>query len=171
MLLTLTDTTLLLRPVTPADEALLCQIYSSTRTEEMARLTGWTPEQKQAFLQWQCSAQHQHYQKNYKGAYFWIIEKQGIPIGRLYLHPDYDQQSVRIIDITLLPDWRNKGIGQQLLKDVMHVAESSEKPLTIHVESVNPAMQLYLRLGFTLVSKTNGVYHLLQWKNKEAVLP
>jgi RimJ/RimL family protein N-acetyltransferase len=171
MPLTLSNPLLHLRPITTGDEALLCRIYSSTRTEELEKITWWTPVQKETFLRSQFEAQHSYYQKNYTGAAFWVVECEAETIGRLYLHPAYEKASVRIIDITLLPRWRNKGIGRQILQDVMKFAASQRRTVTIHVESFNPAMKLYQKLGFTLLSKTNEVYHLLQWKKKEAVLP
>lgn len=161
---------LALRPVTANDNELLYQVYSSTRTGELSRVTSWTEEQKQVFLRWQFDAQHQYYQHNYPGAHFWIIEYEGQPIGRLYLHPAYANNSMRIIDIALLPPWRNRGLGRQILLDVMELAQSRGRAVTIHVERFNPAMRLYKSLGFQLVSITNGVYHLLEWKTKKAVL-
>jgi ribosomal protein S18 acetylase RimI-like enzyme len=165
-----TNPSLRLRLITGADKAVLCSIYASTRTEEMAQLIHWTLAQKEAFLQWQFDAQHVYYQQNYHGASFWLIERKGKAIGRLYLHPTYSDGSMRIIDITMLPEWRNKGIGRQLLQDVMVYAEQEGRLVSIHVESFNPAMKLYQRLGFQLVSKTNEVYHLLEWKSNKAVL-
>jgi GNAT superfamily N-acetyltransferase len=169
MKLLLTNTDLRLRPITLADKEVLCQIYSSTRTEELKLATHWTEEQKLTFLGSQFEAQHNYYQNNYGGAYFWLIEKEGETIGRLYLHPAYGN-SVRIIDITLLPQWRNCGIGGQLLKDIIAFAEGRDKSVSIHVESFNPAKKLYERLGFRLVSETNGVYHLMEWKTSQTVL-
>ena len=170
MSLTLSNPLLHLRPITTADEEILCQIYSSTRTEELARVSHWTDDQKQAFLQWQFTAQHSYYRDNYKGAHFWMIEFGAQIIGRLYLHAAYEKNSMRIIDITILPAWRNRGIGRQILMDIMEFAASRGRSVTIHVENFNPAMRLYQKLGFELVDITNGVYHLLEWKNKEAVL-
>ena len=37
------------------------------------------------------------------------------------------------------------------------------KPVTIHVERVNPAQRLYRRLGFTLL-EDRGMYLLLEWR-------
>jgi N-acetylglutamate synthase-like GNAT family acetyltransferase len=169
MKLRLTNTALCLRPITLADKEMLCQIYSSTRTEEMKLATHWTAEQKHAFLRSQFEAQHHYYQNNYAGAHFWIIEKEGETIGRLYLHPAYGD-SMRIIDITLLPHRRNSGIGGQLLKDIIAFADGRDKSVSIHVESFNPAKKLYERLGFRLVSETNGVYHLMERKTTQTVL-
>lgn len=170
MSLVLTNTSLHLRPIASCDAEALCRIYASTRTEEMEQVVNWSPVQKQAFLEWQFRTQHQYYREYYPGAWFWMLELDGEAIGRLYLQAKHTDNSVRIIDITLLPQWRNRGIGRQLLLDVMHFATQQDRAITIHVESFNPAMRLYQRLGFELVSVTNGVYHLLEWKHSTPVL-
>lgn len=164
MVLKLSNPLLHLRDITVNDEESLYQIYASTRTEELVQVTDWTPSQKEAFLRWQFTAQHTHYQNNYEGAHFWIIESNSRVIGRLYLDTNFESESMRIIDIALLPEWRNRGIGKKILLDIMDLAETMNLCVTIHVESFNRAMKLYKKLGFTLVSETNGVYHLLEWK-------
>jgi RimJ/RimL family protein N-acetyltransferase len=164
MVLKLSDPLLHLRTITSNDEEILCQIYSSTRAEELAQLTDWTPIQKETFSRSQFTAQHAYYQNNYKGAHFWVIEYGSQIIGRLYLHTHYEGKTMRIIDISLLPEWRNKGLGKQVLLAVMELAGGINRSVTIHVESFSRAMKLYKKLGFALVSQTNGVYHLLEWK-------
>jgi len=166
MKLQLTDTTLSLRTIRETDREILSHIYFSTRKDEIEQATQWTSDQKQNFLVFQFNAQHTYYIQNYPGANFWIIEKNRQPIGRLYLDTNFDNRSIRIIDITLLPEWRSIGIGGQLLSDIIAFAKTMNRGVSIHVESFNPAMRLYKRLGFDLVSITNGVYHLLEWKNK-----
>jgi ribosomal protein S18 acetylase RimI-like enzyme len=164
MVLKLSDPSLHLRNISTDDEDILCEIYSSTRTAELEQLTDWTSSQKKAFLRGQFIAQHTYYQNNYKGAHFWVIEYRSQIIGRLYLDTCHEDKSLRIIDISLLPEWRNRGIGKQILLDIMELAVDTNRSITIHVESFNRAMNLYKRLGFVLVSETNGVYHLLEWK-------
>ena len=58
---------------------------------------------------------------------------------------------IRLVDISLLPEFRNRGLGTSLLRDLFTEAEAAGKPLTIHVEKFNPAMRLYQRLGFVRV--------------------
>ncbi|HEV7346678.1 GNAT family N-acetyltransferase [Telluribacter sp.] len=159
----LTDATVRLRPVVNDDLEVLCSIYASTRQEEMKKVPQWSAALVTAFLKQQFNAQHDYYQKNYVGADFWVIEKQGQVVGRLYVQENFQNREVRIIDISLLPDWRNRGIGAAILKDIMNEATRLQRPLTIHVESFNPAKGLYERLGFKKVSETNGVYHLMEW--------
>ena len=150
-----------LRPIQAEDEALLFEIYASTRTEEMA-LVDWSDAQKEAFLRMQFAAQHQHYQKAFPDARFDIILSGDQPIGRLYVHRRPDE--LHIIDITLLPEHRNQGVGSSLLKELLAEAQEAGNPVRIHVEHNNPALQLYKRLGFTEIA-TTGVYLLMEWSS------
>lgn len=150
---------LTLRPITDADLPFLRQVYGSTRAEELA-LIDWGDVQKAAFIQQQFDAQHRYYQQNYAGAQFQIIEWVGQPVGRLYLVEWPDE--VRIIDIALLPEYRGRGFGSQLLGGVLAWGARLNKPVTIHVERFNPALRWYERLGFKQV-EDKGVYLLLKW--------
>ena len=154
-----------LRDIQDSDLAVLCKIYGSTRTEELEKGTNWSDEQKNIFIEHQFSAQHEYYQKNYIGAKFYIIEKDNVTIGRLYIDFFFEKKGIRIIDITLLPDWRDKNIGSSILKEILEKAAKEKLKVTIHVESFNPAMNLYKKLGFIKISETNGIYHLMEWSS------
>ncbi|MCF2488579.1 GNAT family N-acetyltransferase [Dyadobacter sp. CY347] len=163
MTLRFTHPDLQVRPIGPNDMAFLLDTYASTRAEEMERVPQWTDLMKREFIKGQFNAQHDYYQKNYVGGNFWVIENKGNHIGRLYLHENYQDKGMRIIDITISPVHRNRGIGESILKDLMQRAAQLGRPLSIHVETFNPAKNLYTRLGFKTVSETNGVYHLMEW--------
>ncbi len=107
--------TITLRPVEPADEAFLLEVYRSTRTEELALLP-WSEEQKNAFVLGQFNAQQQHYQKIYPDANHDIILANDREVGRL----------------------------------------------RIYVESFNPSMRLFERLGF-LPTEEHGIHLLMEW--------
>lgn len=158
---TLTDNSLSLRRVNDNDIPLLFTIYSSTREQEMQMLANWTHAQKHTFVSGQFNAQHTYYTQQYCNADFFIIYKSGQPIGRLYLDENR-KKSIRIIDITLLPVNRNKGTGTAIFQDIFQYARTSGKSVTIHVESFNPALNLYKRLGFEIIDETNGVYYLME---------
>lgn len=161
----LTNTALALRPITPKDTPFLMEVYASTREAEMGRVPFWTDLMKKEFLNSQFKAQHEHYQKNYVGADFWVIEFENKTIGRLYLDWNFQGKGMRIIDISILPEYRNRGFGQAIFKDLMNRAADLGRPLTIHVEAFNPAKNLYTRLGFETINETNGVYHLMEWRH------
>ena len=148
------------RPKRDDDRPFLAMLYASTRQQEMA-LIDWTDEQKRAFLQWQFDAQTVHYDEQYAGADFLVLEQDGVPIGRLYV--DRREDEIEVIDIALLPECRGSGLGSRLLHDVLREAEQSGKRVKIYVENFNPARRLYDRLGFQHVD-TNGVYHIMTWK-------
>ena len=98
-----------LRPIGPEDETFLCEVYASTRVEELAQVP-WSDEQKAAFLRMQFTAQHQYYQEHYPRAAFDVILVAGEPAGRLYVHRGADE--VRIVEIAMLPAWRNRAWGR-----------------------------------------------------------
>lgn len=163
MTLSITDKSINLKSIQDKDYSFLSKVYKSSREKELAQVDTWTEEQKDFFLDQQFAFQHQYYLNNYNGAAFYMIVHRNISIGRLYIHPNFDNKSIRIIDITILPEWQNKGFGSGLINDIKSEARKLKRSLTIHVESFNPAIQLYNRLGFKKISETNGVYYLLEW--------
>jgi ribosomal protein S18 acetylase RimI-like enzyme len=149
------------RPITPDDLPFLLRVYGSTREEEMAMVVDWTAEQKEAFVRSQFEAQHGWYQDHYQGARFDVVLVDGAPAGRLYVHRR--ESEIRLVDITLLPEFRGGGTGSALLRDLLAEGEAAGKRVTIHVEVFNPAMRLYERLGFLPVEE-RGPYRLMEWK-------
>jgi ribosomal protein S18 acetylase RimI-like enzyme len=108
----------------------------------------------------QFNAQHAYYQEHYSKADLQVILIKGEPVGRLYL--ERMEEEFRLIDIALLPEHRNRGIGTRLIKDVMTEAAKEKKPVRIHVEEFNPALRLYERLKFTKI-EMRGVYWFMEW--------
>jgi ribosomal protein S18 acetylase RimI-like enzyme len=146
-----------LRPVELGDEEFLYRVYASTRQEELAQ-TGWSEAQKEMFLRQQFEAQSRYYREHYQEASFDVILTDSSPIGRLYVARWPEE--IRIVDIAVLPEYRNAGIGTKLLENLISESEASAKPLSIHVERFNPALHLYRRLGFREVAD-KGVYLLM----------
>ena len=146
-----------LRPVAGADRAFLVDLYASVREPELAHVS-WDDAARRAFVEHQYAAQDAHYRQNYPGASLDVIEVDGEPAGRLYVHRG--PSDIRIMDIALAPAFRGRGIGTELLRGLMAEAQESGRKLSIHVESNNPARRLYERLGFRPAGE-HGVYVLL----------
>jgi ribosomal protein S18 acetylase RimI-like enzyme len=147
-----------LRPVADADRAFLVELYASTREEELAQVT-WDEGARRAFVEHQFAAQDAHYRGNYPGATLDVVEVDGAPAGRLYVHRG--PSDIRIMDIALAPEFRGRGIGTSLLRSLMAEADASSRKLSIHVEQNNPARSLYERFGF-LPAGEHGVYVLME---------
>jgi len=148
------------RPVVKEDEAFLLGVYGSTRAEEIV-LTNWDQAQKDAFVRMQFTAQQLHYSQQYSKAEHLIVLLDGLSIGRLYIANI--ETEFRIIDITILPDYRSAGLGTQILKELMDEAKSMGIPLCIYVESFNRSHGLFERLGFVKTGES-GYSDLLEWR-------
>ncbi|MEM1270029.1 MAG: N-acetyltransferase [Bacteroidota bacterium] len=145
-----------LRPETDADLPFLRALYASTREAEM-RLSGWPPAQQAAFLRGQFEAQRAQYRQSMPDARFDIVEIDGAPAGRLYV--DERPDDVRLVDIALLPEYRDQGIGRSLIEVL--IEQAGDRPVTFHVFFGSPAIRLYYRLGFTF-RHVDGAYLLLE---------
>lgn len=146
-----------LRPATPADEDWQLAIYAGTRAEELA-LTGWPPEQCEAFVRHQHAAQQQHYRRYFPDSVCHLILVDGETVaGRLWLDESPDR--LHILDIALLPAWRGRGLGTRCLQAL--AAQAGQRPLSIQVELHNPARRLYERLGFVAEGAPQGLYQAM----------
>jgi ribosomal protein S18 acetylase RimI-like enzyme len=147
-----------LRPIQDSDHPFLCEVYASTRMDEL-RTVPWTMAERDAFLRMQFNAQHKHYQVHFPNAEYSIILIGNLPAGRLYL--DRSDAEFRIIDIALLPAFRRRGIGGNIISTILAQASAAGKTVSIHVERFNPALRLYQRLGFKVVEE-GPIYLFMQ---------
>ncbi len=127
--------------------------------DELAMLP-WEDQQKEAFIQMQFNAQHQHYSMAYPHADNQIILAASEPVGRLIV--DRAAASWTLVDISLLPAHLGCGIGTLVLRDLLREALGSRKPVQLHVVQTNPAKRLYERLGF-FAERDDEVYCQMKW--------
>ena len=149
-----------LRPETEDDAAFLQALYLSVRWPEL-EITNWPDSAKQAFFASQFQIQVQQYRAHYPGMERWIVTHAAGPVGRMY--PLQTESELRLVDISLLPEWRGRGVGTALLQQLGDQADALGKPLRLHVEQHNPALRLYRRLGFVEL-ETTGLY----WRMERA---
>jgi ribosomal protein S18 acetylase RimI-like enzyme len=148
-----------LREATADDEPFLFRVYCSSRADEMA-MVPWPEEQKHAFLRFQFVAQHSHYREQFPHAAFEIILADDQPAGRLYTLRD---QLIRILDITVLPEFRNRGIGSYLIDRIVNQSQDTGKAIQIYVETFNPSVRFFARYGFSKVAE-DGLNYLLEYR-------
>lgn len=144
-----------------SDAELIEKIYYFTRNDEFAAL-GWSDEQLKMFLKMQCDYQRQSYQMQFPEAEYSMILFEDKKIGRLIV--DRTENEIRLVDIALLPEFRNRGIGSEIIEDLGVEAKTNDKPLGLQVERNNSgAFRLYRKLGFEVVGE-NDIYISLEKK-------
>lgn len=139
------------RPAAPEDDAFLYRLYASTRADISA--LPLAPQEKETVLRMQFAAQHEQYRASFPDASFAIVEVDGVLGGRLYV--DRGSDEYRVIDISLLPEYRGRGVGTELMRGILDEAQRISTPVRLHVEHANPARRLYERLGFVESSATD----------------
>jgi len=146
-----------LRPFSSDNQDFLFQLYASTRIHEIAPF-GWSPPQQEAFLRVQFNAQQGWYQQAYPQADHQIIFAEDQPIGRILVAQE--AAGTRLVDIALLPEYRGRGIGTQLIRQLIEQATQVGSVVHLHVLRTNPAIHLYERLGFVKTSEDQMYYQM-----------
>jgi GNAT superfamily N-acetyltransferase len=141
--------TITLRPVGAGDDHLLDALFAGARPELPAEL-----------LPMQRHAQVRHYEAAYPDAEHSIIEVdgEGVAQWRVARTPD----EIRLVDISVAPAARGRGLASELIGRLQAEATTADLPLRLSVAAGNPALDLYLRLGFT-VEGSDGMYSSMSW--------
>ena len=148
------DHLITLRTVREEDEKFLIDLFASTRETELSLLP-WNAQQKETFVCTQYSAQSLQYRSTFPDLDSKIILRDGKAVGRILIFRS--RIEIRVIDISLLPSFRNAGIGTRLLRTILTEAHSTHRHARLHVALTNRARGLYERLGFREL-RNNGIY-------------
>lgn len=65
-----------------------------------------------------------------------------------------------LVRICIIPEYQNRGIGTDILKDVL--SDNSDKEITIQYFKQNPVGRLYQRLGFEFIGETQFHYQMIK---------
>lgn len=148
------------RIVEEGDARLVERIFESSR--ELERAVGqWSEVEWKDFVRVQCNAQRAHYGTMFPNATHEIVLVDARSAGRIWI--DRSPNEIRLLDITLLPEFRCQGFGSALIQELQKEAQAGKRPLRHMVERDNPrAMRLYARLGFRIVSE-HSMHYLMEW--------
>jgi ribosomal protein S18 acetylase RimI-like enzyme len=141
------------RRATPEDDDFLLELFASTRMDEFKFIEDET--QLDGLIRMQFNLQRQQYQAGYPEGEHEVILWNDELIGRMFI--DEGDRELALVDISLLPAYRNSGIGTYLLGRLLNRATGAGKPVRLHVYKSNPARVLYERLGFSKVGE-EGLY-------------
>jgi len=143
-----------LRPIADDDESLLFRMFCTVRKKQFVSL-GLPDAQLEPLLSCQFNAQQTQYRSQFPMADFDLVLSNDKPIGSLFALRGPEE--FVLIDISLLPEHRNCGIGGRLVTSLIQQANDARKPLQAHVLKNNPAWHLWQRLGFEEVDE-DGMY-------------
>lgn len=149
-----------LRPVTPADSEFLISVYGGSRAQELAQVD-WDDAQKDAFVRWQFERQQEEYSQRYPDARYNVILVDGVPAGRIWV--GVNEKEIRLLDIAVLAEFQNRGVGTYLLNQLKDEATREKKVLRHMVFVLNDnAHRFYERLGFSTIEDLGGYKHM-EW--------
>jgi ribosomal protein S18 acetylase RimI-like enzyme len=148
-----------LRPATPEDEPFLRELYRVTRSAEFAALP-LEPAQLRALCDSQFDAQLAGYGGAYPQVRQFVVASRDEPAGRLITARD--ATSLWLLDIALMPAFRGRGWGGQLVRGLQDEARASARALRLHVEMSSPWLAWYQRVGF-VVEGASGMHYELRW--------
>lgn len=150
-----------LRLVTAEDDGFLLAVYADSREEELAQVQ-WAEGQKEAFVRWQFEMQRREYDARFPDARYEVIVVDGRPAGRIWLGSD--DEELHLLDIALLKEFQNRGVGTVLLRRLMDEAAGANKFLRHMVFALNnDAHRFYERLGFVVIEDLGG-YKYMEWR-------
>lgn len=131
-----------LRPADARDEAFFELLYHSTREDLQALGSA-----ADTLIRMQYQAKTQSYRQIYPHAIELVLERDQKAIGQVTLNDD--QHNLRLIELSLLPEERRKGLGKTLLKTLQQYATYKATPIMLTVNQNNQvAKGLYSTLGF-----------------------
>lgn len=140
-----------LRPALPADADFEHRLYASTRDD----LRPLGPEVFDGLVGMHYRAQSMSIRLEHPQAERKIVMVQDAPVGRLIV--DASGKYVEVIDVALLPEYRNCGLGASVLNSVLGQADRLGRAIRLHVEKQSRAVRLFERLGFVICGDV-GMY-------------
>jgi ribosomal protein S18 acetylase RimI-like enzyme len=137
-----------MRPAVAEDDTLVNDLVRTTMQEYIEAT--WPND----------SAAHQHYYElnRFDPSNTRIFQVDGRDIGRLSITVQED--CVFIDELHILPQYQRRGIGEQAIEQVIKEARGRSLPVRLTVSEANPAQNLYLRMGFRVITEKDGRLHM-----------
>ncbi len=139
------------RRATEEDDAFLFDLFRAVRAPEFAGAL-IPAAQLDLLMRIQYAGQKQSYAVQYPDSDHELVLVDGDLVGRIWFFRMPSEH--RLVDIALLPEYRNRGIGSGLLRQAIANAGQSGVPLRCSVGITNAgSLRFHQRLGFRIVSQ------------------
>jgi RimJ/RimL family protein N-acetyltransferase len=144
--------TLRFRRESDDDRAFRYRLFRDSRPGEWERLPLDATFGAQ-LMRLQFEAQTSSFRTQFPDARFDIVELADEPIGRIVV--DRPGTMLRLVDLALVPRYRNRGIGTAILAALIDEAQAVQLTVRLAVAAGNEgALRLYRRLGFVAIATT-----------------
>lgn len=131
------------RPGQDTDRDFLWKLHRETMMEYVDKTWGWDEG-------WQ----QERFDETFDPSSLQLMESEGVPIG--YIRVERTTEEVFLAAIEITPTFQGRGIGSQLISDLIVEADGKRLPIRLQVLKANPrARQLYERLGFDRIEETD----------------
>lgn len=109
---------------------------------------------------WNHGVQLDFHKKDFKPEQMQIIlDESGQEIG--LLNKVETNQSIYLLNLLICNVAQGKGIGTNILKDIIHQSRLTNKKIELRVFKINDgAKRLYQKLGFTVIAETEFHYQM-----------
>ena len=135
-----------LRPATQEDSGFAFDVKKAALGEYVRETYGWDEDEQRSL--------HEH---RFRASATRIIMSEGRDIGLVATREADD--GVHLLQLFLLPEAQGKGIGSQVLAEVLGEARRVQRLVVLRVLKSNPrAKAFYERHGFALVGETETHY-------------
>lgn len=136
----------------------LFEIFKECRPD-LSWVTGFSEIEKNQYLKTQFELEKTQFVTFYPKAEYYMVIKDNKYIGRLYI--DYGENDIRILEIGLIEEYRNRGIGRSIIKNIISKASECNKFVSLQVAWFNQkALKLYEELGFFIVENNQVSYEM-----------
>jgi ribosomal protein S18 acetylase RimI-like enzyme len=138
------------RAATEQDDAFLFALFRDVRSAEFAQAR-LAPAQLDFLMSIQYAGQKQTYGAQYPAGNE-IVLLDGKPIGRMWLYRGAEEH--HLVDISLMTEFRNRGIGGALLAEAIAAARAAGVRLCCSVAATNEgSLRFHQRLGFRIAGR------------------
>lgn len=128
------------------DYEFLKNVHHQTLKEHVSGIWGWDELEQDKF-----------FSEDFQTGQLHLIEGSGKSVG--YLQLNQSPSEIYIVNLLILPEFQNQGLGSQIIKDLIVKAKKMGQSLKLGVFKVNTrAKSLYSRLGFKTYEETKTHY-------------